>query len=398
MKQVNFVLGTDNIFNTSGPWVSNVNISSIDNVPSSPYIFVTGLSLKNMNNLLDQFTKEPGLLINEGATDEIMQDLRESRAHCMINIYAEAWMDAGLIEPMQAYFTRMRIPLSQIIWHTNCANHAAMYDKIVTGDRINTSYLPFFIHDYTHHYGPHEEFRSDPDKHIVKPFLCFNYHHHKHRVEFFARAVKAGLFDDFYWSLPRDGYRGTYQEAMEFYFPNIDQGTVKGLTYADVVQAQAHLPQVLEPNFDRGQQENGVLAPQLYSSSLLSVVTETFFHREEIHLTEKIFKAITWRHPFVLVATPGSLAYLHTLGFKTFHAFWDESYDLELCHEQRMNKIIQQLKTIASWNTQQQRDFLVKIQPLIKHNAQTMAQLCEQTAQGKNKEYVEFLEKYGQET
>jgi hypothetical protein len=161
--------------------------------------------------------------------------------------------------------------------------------------------------------------------------------------------------------------------------------------------ADQHLPQVLEANFDRSIQENGAMAPQLYSTSLLSVVTETFFHRQEIHLTEKTFKAITWRHPFVLVATPGSLAYLHSLGFKTFHAFWDESYDSEQDHVARMNQIINVLTHIASWDGLKQRQFLLDVQPIIEHNAVLMAQLCEQTAQGTNKEYMEFLEKYGQD-
>jgi hypothetical protein len=350
-----------------------------------------------MNDLRGEFTQSPGLLANAGATEQIIEDLRAGRAHCMINVYAEGWMDEGLITPMHNYFTHMNIPLSQVIWHTNCANHKEMYAQIPSKDRVNTSYLPFFIHDYTHYYKQDVVHRSDADKTIIKPFLCFNYHHHKHRVEFFTRAVGAGLFEDFYWSFPQVGYRGTYQEAMQFYFPNIDQRTVDGLSHADVVAADQFLPQVLEPNFDRSIQENGSMAPQLYSTSLLSVITETFFHRQEIHLTEKTFKAITWRHPFVLVATANSLAYLHSLGFKTFHAFWDESYDLEQDHVARMNKIISVLTGIASWASERQRQFLIDVQPIIEHNAQLMAQLCVQTAQGTNKEYREFLEKYGQE-
>jgi len=398
MKYVNFVLGTNSVFNESGPWLQHIRVFPIDQLPSSAYIFVTGIPLNNMHDLKGQFTHEPGLLHNAGATEEIIQDLRESRAHCMINVYAEGWMETDLIEPMQDYFTRMNIPLSQVIWHTNCANHKQMYDRIVNGDRVNTSFLPFFIHDYTHYYKEHVVHRSDPNKTIEKTFLCFNYHHHKHRVEFFTRAVRAGLVDNFYWSFPKKGYRGEYLEAMQFYFPGIPDQPVEQLSWDDAVEANKHLPQILEPNFDRSIQENGAMAPQLYSTSLISVVTETFFHREEIHMTEKIFKAITWRHPFVLVATSGSLAYLHSLGFKTFSAFWDESYDQEQDHVLRMNKIIDVLKDIASWNKLRQMVFLIQVQAIIKHNAVLMAQLCEQVLKGENKEYVEFIEKYGQET
>ena len=398
MKQVHFVLAENAVFNEHKQWPRNIRIFKINSLPSCAYVFAIAICLNTMHDLRGQFTESPGLLINAGATEQILSDLREARAHCMINVYGEGWMDANLIEPMHEYFKRMNIPLSQVIWHTNCANHKAMYDLITWGDKVNTSFFPFFIHDYTHNYQKEHVFRSDPDKHIEKTFLCFNYHHHKHRVEFFTRAVRAGLVDNFYWSFPKKGYRGEFLEAMQFYFPSIADNTVEELNWHDVLQANGHLPQVLEPDFNRDIQEKGHMAPQLYSTSLVSVVTETFFHREEIHMTEKTFKAITWRHPFVLVASPGSLAYLHDLGFKTFHDFWDESYDTTQDHMLRMNKLIAVLTHIASWDQTQQQEFLQKVQPIIEHNATLMAELSRQMQQGENKEYVEFLEKYGQET
>jgi len=398
MKQVYFVLAKNAIFNEHGPWLRNIRIFRDGAMPPGPYVFVTGLPLNTMHDLRGQFTQSPGLLINAGATEQILSDLREGRAYCMINVYAEGWMDRGLIEPMHDYFNSMNIPLSQVIWHTNCANHKAMYDLIVSGDKVNTSFLPFFIHDYTHSYRENDVFRSDPDKHIEKTFLCFNFHHHKHRVEFFTRAVKAGLVDKFYWSFPKKGYRGEYLAAMQFYFPGIPDQPVEQLSWDDAVEANKHLPQVLEPDFNRSIQENSYMHPQLYSNSLVSVITETLYDRQEVHMTEKTFKALTWRHPFVLVATPGSLAYLQSIGFYTFNDFWDESYDQERDHEVRINKIISVLTHIASWDQAQQRQFLLDVQPIIEHNAKWMERLNGQVHRGENKEYVEFLEKYGQET
>jgi hypothetical protein len=139
------------------------------------------------------------------------------------------------------------------------------------------------------------------------------------------------------------------------------------------------------------------MAPRLYANSLVSVVTETFFHREEIHMTEKIYKAIAWQHPFVLVSTPGSLAYLKSTGFRTFHDFWDESYDLEMDHTVRMNKIIDVLTYIASWDRDAQVKFLTDVQPIIQHNASLLLDMHNRKLRGHNWEFKEFLEKYGQD-
>lgn len=370
-----------------------------DERPPTPYIYLVGWSNPNdpIGGLIRDFRATPGFLHLTGASDEVIEDLRAKRAYCMINIYAEGWMEPDLILPMHDYFNRMQIPLSQVIFHTNCANHQEMYNRIIGSEhRINTSFYPQFINDYMRYYESDVVPNTQPDRLIIKPFLCFNYHHHKHRVEFFARAVKANLFDDFYWSMPLNNYKGTYEQAMKLYFPGIE--LVKaGLVQEDVTRAQRLLPQVLESDFSRRTQDSGHMAPELYGTSMVSVVTETFFHRQEIHMTEKIYKAIAWQHPFVLVSTPGSLAYLKSTGFKTFGDFWDESYDLETDHTVRMNRIIDVLKYIASWDQSARVKFLTDVQPVIQHNANLLLDMYHRKLRGHNWEYREFLEKYGQD-
>ena len=44
-------------------------------------------------------------------------------------------------------------------------------------------------------------------------------------------------------------------------------------------------------------------------------------------VTEKTFKPIAAQHPLIVYGTPGTLAYLHELGFETFDHVIDESYD-----------------------------------------------------------------------
>lgn len=61
--------------------------------------------------------------------------------------------------------------------------------------------------------------------------------------------------------------------------------------------------------------------------SFLHVVTETCYWDRKEHLTEKIFKPIVARQPFVLLGCANNLQYLRDYGFRTFDRWWDESYD-----------------------------------------------------------------------
>ena len=82
------------------------------------------------------------------------------------------------------------------------------------------------------------------------------------------------------------------------------------------------------------------------SRSLLYVVTETVANGRRLHLTEKTFKPICMRMPFIIVGTAGSLRYLRSYGFRTFGDFWDESYDDEPDDQLRLEKTAMLLKSL----------------------------------------------------
>lgn len=63
------------------------------------------------------------------------------------------------------------------------------------------------------------------------------------------------------------------------------------------------------------------------NNSFMYIVTETCFWDRKKHLTEKIFKPIASKMPFVLLGCANNLKYLKEYGFRTFDRWWDESYD-----------------------------------------------------------------------
>lgn len=107
---------------------------------------------------------------------------------------------------------------------------------------------------------------------------------------------------------------------------------------------------------------------KLLQSCFLHVVNETVFYHNKLHLTEKVFKPIVTRRPFVLTAAPGNLAYLKSYGFRTFDRWIDETYDTETNHSKRLNMIVDQVERITRLTQQQQQVMHKEMQEVLQHN------------------------------
>ena len=68
------------------------------------------------------------------------------------------------------------------------------------------------------------------------------------------------------------------------------------------------------------------ITTDVFSNSYCSIITETFF-TGPLYFSEKIFNSMLYNHIFVYLGPPHSLAYLRSLGFKTWAHIIDESYD-----------------------------------------------------------------------
>ena len=107
---------------------------------------------------------------------------------------------------------------------------------------------------------------------------------------------------------------------------------------------------------------------ELNAKAFLQVVTETVFFDKKLHLTEKIFKPIVSRQPFMLVAAPGNLAYLKSYGFKTFSDWWDESYDNEEDDNKRISMITEELEKLSKLSMSQLRDMHREMSDVLDYN------------------------------
>lgn len=101
-----------------------------------------------------------------------------------------------------------------------------------------------------------------------------------------------------------------------------------------------------------------------------SLVTETEISNHSIFLTEKTYKPILNLHPFMIWGSPFSLAYLRSIGYKTFPNMFDESYDLEENPKIRLQMIISEMLKFNKLTPQEKYRRLCLDKNNIIHNQQ----------------------------
>jgi hypothetical protein len=108
--------------------------------------------------------------------------------------------------------------------------------------------------------------------------------------------------------------------------------------------------------------------PSCVNDSFWHIVTETVFYYDKLHLTEKIFKPIVSKQPFMLLGAPGNLAYLKSYGFKTFDGIIDESYDNIKDNDQRIEAVVRQIAWYCALTAEEKQQVIEAIAPIVEYN------------------------------
>ena len=156
---------------------------------------------------------------------------------------------------------------------------------------------------------------------------CFNGTHRKHRIQFLEKIIDNQGLDGNNISYCLNG---DMQGQLESIKNEVDNQKIKRL-----LPLLGDDDGVKNSSNDVRWSYHKTCVPSNY----IDFVTETEFYRREVYLTEKTSRAIISKTPFVLLATPYSLEALKQKGFKTFSKYWDESYDIVLNHNKRLDKV-----------------------------------------------------------
>jgi len=121
-----------------------------------------------------------------------------------------------------------------------------------------------------------------------------------------------------------------------------------------------------------------------FSETYFSIVNETYFYptsynfegemtTDAVFLSEKIFKPIIMKHPFIVAGRPGLLRYLKELGYQTMHPFINEDYDLEEDDDKRLLMILQEISRLCELTDEQWINIYKDLAPRLDHNFEMLA-------------------------
>lgn len=105
----------------------------------------------------------------------------------------------------------------------------------------------------------------------------------------------------------------------------------------------------------------------LYKSIFVDVVAENHNQGETFFPTEKITRPMYCKKPFIVFGNKDYLDYLHQMGFKTFHDFWEQDYD-GYEHKDRYCAMLKILDQIGSKCKNDLKQMLEDMQPILDHN------------------------------
>jgi hypothetical protein len=127
------------------------------------------------------------------------------------------------------------------------------------------------------------------------------------------------------------------------------------------------MPYAIEKNI------HNYYAPTLFDAinqSAIHIVIETMSTGELVYITEKTWKPISVKKPFIIYGVFNSLVWLHKLGYKTFHPFINEEYDTICDDTLRKQAIIEEMKRISSMNSEELTHLLENCKGIIEYNYQ----------------------------
>jgi hypothetical protein len=235
-------------------------------------------------------------------------------------------------------------------------------------EKYNTSQLYYFFHGFAALDWYRGFYALNYDKQIVKEYtydyVSFNRlvsNDRSYRCYFVSLLAEKSLLNNGQVSFGLPTEQSTWQEEI------VDPNTK--LSAKAIEHIQLHLPGtplIIDNEHVLGSASADI--PRCVNDSFWHIVTETVFYYDKLHLTEKIFKPIVMKQPFMLIAASGNLAYLKRYGFKTFEGIIDESYDTILDNDQRIEAVVAQIDWYCNLPLEEKQRVIEAIASIVEYN------------------------------
>ena len=207
-------------------------------------------------------------------------------------------------------------------------------------------------------------------KHYTKKFLNFNRRWRLHRPVFVSFLKARNLLhmghvslDSLPWDSVWDNILDSHKtnsrlfEQLKSHETEIKNLPTLVLDFDDTTQIDPTLISTGDTTY------------QLYLDTYFSLVSETVYYSGSgIMLTEKTFKPIALKHPFIIIGGARSLAALRGLGYKTFSPIINEEYDTELDDIKRMQMILDETERLCYLSDTELSEFLTAAREICEFN------------------------------
>lgn len=114
-----------------------------------------------------------------------------------------------------------------------------------------------------------------------------------------------------------------------------------------------------------------------YSKFFVEIVCETYYSGNTFFPTEKTWRPIIMKTPFIVQGPAWYLRNLQKLGFQTFGNFWDEGYS-EDPPNHALKEITKVIDNIKGWTVTELNTIYNKMKPVLEHNYNTLINLKEE--------------------
>ena len=352
-----------------------------DNLPSKKFIYEYQQSHEIETT---EFFGKNGFNEIDPIPSNVISRIKENTAFLIITMPFESHLQPHRLATIHEYFKKINLPASQVIYLTGCLNANELYKDYCNS--INDSPTCIMEYNLSENLVIHSQlaekiknyqYSATPKK---KTFLMFNrrWLDHPHRTLFFYNITKRKILKDFYISFSKkdvDHQEYSFSDVLkghyECYFTFENQDSLDLALLSDIDNM---LPMYLDTSdlttsslmwdeFDSTR--------RFYDESFINIVAETYFYTRTaniLHLTEKTFKPLLYKQPFIMMGPPNMLKKLKELGFKTFNDVWDESYDETLNHTERFYKIIDLCEKISKWPQIRKVLAMQKCKSIVEHN------------------------------
>ena len=108
--------------------------------------------------------------------------------------------------------------------------------------------------------------------------------------------------------------------------------------------------------------------PQFLQRALWNIVNETVGEYPHPFVTEKTYKAILTKRPFVMFGAPGTLKAIQDLGFVTFDGWINERYDSLSTIANRIDCVLRQIEEFCRMTPQQLQDVARDMEQVLEYN------------------------------